>query len=157
MGLKFGFSVYGLVIFLLPMAVNLVYAVFPPANGGSIPTCSVKWLEIAEQVTRALFAIAICVLVSDKKPSFTNVWFFAGLVFLILYHVVWLRYFALGRDVSLLGANLLFVPIPLAVFPVLYFLCAAIWLRNLPAFSIMVVFGAAHYAVSYLSFGKTVQ
>ncbi len=37
-------------------------------------------------------------------------------------------------------------------FPVLYFLCAAILLHNLPAAIIMVIFGAAHLTVSIQSF-----
>ena len=40
----------------------------------------------------------------------------------------------------------------LAVYPVLYFLCAALWLHNLPAAGILPIFGAAHLAVSLLSF-----
>ena len=65
---------------------------------------------------------------------------------------MWIRYFALGRDVALLERAFLFVPMPLAVFPVLYFLCAALWLHNVPAAVLMVIFGAAHLTVSFQSF-----
>ena len=61
-------------------------------------------------------------------------------------------YFMGGREISLLSRSFLFVPMPLAVFPVLYFLCAAIWLHNLPATIIMVISGAAHLTVSIQSF-----
>ena len=57
-----------------------------------------------------------------------------------------------GGEIALLSRSFLFVPMPLAVFPVLYFLCAAIWLHNLPAAIIMVIFGAAHLTVSIQSF-----
>lgn len=60
--------------------------------------------------------------------------------------------YSFGRDVALLGKPFLFVPIPLAVFPVLYYLCAAIWMSNLPAAAVMAVFGIAHIAVSVRSF-----
>ena len=73
-------------------------------------------------------------------------------LFLCLYYVVWIRYFAGGRDIALLNRPFLLVPMPLAVFPVLYFLCAALWLHNTPAAVIMLVFGAAHLAVSIQSF-----
>lgn len=52
----------------------------------------------------------------------------------------------------LLNRAFLFVPMPLAVCPVLYFLCAAVWLHNLPAVLIMIIFGAAHLTVSIQSF-----
>ena len=61
-------------------------------------------------------------------------------------------YFMGGQEVFLLSHSFLLVPMPLAVFPVLYFLCVAIWLHNLPAAIIMVIFGAAHLAVSLQSF-----
>ena len=61
-------------------------------------------------------------------------------------------YFMGGKEIFLLSCSFLFVPMPLAVFPVLYFLCAAIWLHNLPAAIIMVIFGAAHLTVSIQSF-----
>ena len=61
-------------------------------------------------------------------------------------------YFMGSQEVFLLSCSFLFVPMPLAVFPVLYFLCAAIWLHNLPAAIIMVIFGAAHLTVSLQSF-----
>ena len=70
----------------------------------------------------------------------------------ILYYIVWIRYFAGGRDVALLNRPFLFVPMPLAVFPVLYFLCAALWLHNIPAAIMMMIFGAAHLTVSIQSF-----
>ena len=67
---------------------------------------------------------------------------------------VWLRYFAGGRKTELLRRAFLFVPLPLAVFPVLYYLCAAIWLHNVPAVIIMLIFDAAHITVSLQSFRK---
>ena len=77
---------------------------------------------------------------------------FLAALFLLLYYAVWVRYFAGGREIALLSRSFLFVPMPLAVFPVLYYLCAAIWLHNLPAAIIMVIFGAAHLTVSIQSF-----
>lgn len=81
-----------------------------------------------------------------------SVWLFLAALFLLLYYAVWVRYFAGGRKIALLRCAFLFVPMPLVVFPVLYFLCVAIWLHNLPAAIIMVIFGAAHLTVSIQSF-----
>lgn len=39
-----------------------------------------------------------------------------------------------------------------AVFPVLYYLLAAIWADNIPAAAITAIFGAAHITVSAMSF-----
>ena len=57
-----------------------------------------------------------------------------------------------GGIIALLGKPFLFVPILLAVFPVLYYLLAAIWAGNIPAAAITAIFGAAHITVSAMSF-----
>ena len=152
MNLKVSFSWIGLVIFALPMLINLAYAAFPPAGKPEQTAEITHWIEIVEQISRIAYLFAVTLLVSRETLSFRSVWFSLAAVFLILYYAVWLRYFMGGREIALLSRSFLFVPMPLAVFPVLYFLCAAIWLHNLPAAIIMVIFGAAHLAVSLQSF-----
>ena len=152
MNLKVSFSWIGLVIFALPMLINIAYVLFPPAGKAEQTVAVTHWVEIVEQISRIAYLFAVTLLVSRETLSFRSVWFFLAAVFLILYYAVWLRYFMGGREIALLSRSYLFVPMPLAVFPVLYFLCAAIWLHNLPAAIIMVIFGAAHLTVSLQSF-----
>lgn len=76
-------------------------------------------------------------------------------VFLIIYCLVWIRYFTGGRKVSLFKKAFLFVPMPLAVFLTLYYLCSAIRLRNLPAAIAALIFEVTYTILSYRSFGKS--
>ena len=152
MNLKVSFSWIGLVIFALPMLINIAYVMFPPAGKAEQAVAVTHWVEIVEQISRIAYLFAVTLLVSRETLIFRSVWFSLAAVFLVLYYAVWLRYFMGGREIALLSRSFLFVPMPLAVFPVLYFLCAAIWLHNLPAAIIMVIFGAAHLAVSLQSF-----
>ena len=152
MNLKLSFSWIGLVIFALPMLINIAYVMFPPAGKAEQTAAVTHGVEIVEQISRIAYLFAVTLLVSRETLSFRSVWFSLAAVFLILYYAVWLRYFMGGREIALLSRSYLFVPMPLTVFPVLYFLCAAIWLHNLPAAIIMVIFGAAHLAVSLHSF-----
>lgn len=152
MNLKVSFSWIGLVIFALPMLINIAYVLFPPAGKAEQPAAVTHWIEIVEQISRIAYLFAVTLLVSWETLSFRSVWFSLAAVFLVLYYAVWLRYFMGGREIALLSRSFLFVPMPLTVFPVLYFLCAAIWLHNLPAAIIMVIFGAAHLTVSIQSF-----
>ena len=152
MNLKVSFSWIGLVIFALPMLINIVYVMFPPAGKAEQTSAVTHWVEIVEQISRIAYLFAVTLLMSRDKLSFRSGWLYLAAAFLILYYAVWLRYFMGGREIALLSRSFLFVPMPLAVFPVLYFLCAAIWLKNLPAAIIMVIFGAAHLAVSLQSF-----
>lgn len=152
MNLKLSFSWVGLVVFALPMLINIAYAVFPPAGAAPAAKTVTRWVEAVEQISRIAYLLALVFLVIDRPPRTGRGWLIAAIVFLVLYYIVWIRYFAGGRDVALLGKPFLFVPLPLAVFPVLYYLCAAVWMGNLPAAVLMAVFGAAHLTVSVQSF-----
>lgn len=153
LNLKISFSWIGLAVFALPMLINIVYAVFLPSEAPKQAAVVPRRLEIVEQVSRIAYLAAITFLVSGEPIDFQSICFWLATLFLLLYYVVWIRYFAGGRKANLLNRSFLFVPMPLAVFPVLYFLCAAGWLHNVPAAVIIVVFGAAHLVVSFKSFG----
>ena len=152
MNLKLSFSWVGLVVFALPMLINIAYVVFPPVGKAEQGAAVSHWIEIVEQISRIAYLAAITLLVSREPIQFQSVWPWLAALFLILYYAVWIRYFAGGREIALLNRAFLFVPMPLAVFPVLYFLCAAVWLHNLPAVILMTIFGAAHLTVSIQSF-----
>ena len=152
MSLKLSFSWLGLVIFTLPMLINIAYAVFPPNGEVEQAVAISRWIEMIEQVSRMAYLLTITLLVSREPLSFRSVWLCLAALFLLLYYIVWIRYFAGGRDIALLNRPFLLAPMPLAVFPVLYFLCAAVWPHNIPAAILMVIFGAAHLTVSLRSF-----
>lgn len=152
--LKLKFSWVGIVIFILPMLINIIYLIVPPANMvKEIPSYN-DTLELVEQVTRVLYAVSICVLVNDKKTDFMSPWFYLGLLFLTLYYIVWIRYFVGGRDLALLGKSFMFIPMPLAIFPVLYYLFATIWVRNGIAAILMIIFGIVHTVISFATLYK---
>lgn len=154
MNLKVSFTWVGLVVFALPMLINIVYAIFPPAEKPEKTAAVTHWVEIVEQISRIAYLAAITLLVSREPISLRSVWLYIAAIFLVLYYVVWIRYFAGGRHIALLNRPFLFVPMPLAVFPVLYYLCAAVWMHNIPAVIIMIIFGIAHLTVSFQSFSE---
>lgn len=125
---------------------------FPPVGKAEQGAAVSHWIEIVEQISRIAYLAAITLLVSREPIQFQSVWLWLAALFLILYYAVWIRYFAGGREIALLNRAVLFVPMPLAVFPVLYFLCAAVWLHYLPAVILMTIFGAVHLTVSIQSF-----
>lgn len=150
--MHFGFSWVGLIIFLLPMIINVFYVIFlPKSNGGEEDTQNKKFpiLEAIEHSTRIAYAVVLCILISNKSLDYMNPLLYISIVFLILYHIVWIRYFIGGRDAKLLGTKFLFIPMPLAVFPVLYFIFASLWMNNYMATGVMLVFGIVHNIISY--------
>lgn len=153
MNLTVSFSWAGLVVFTLPMLINIAYVLFPPVEKTE-PAAVTRWVELVEQGSRMAYLLAVVLLVSRQPLALRSVWLYLAGGFLALYYAFWLRYFAGGRKTELLRRAFLLVPLPLAVFPVLYYLCAAIWLHNVPAVITMIIFGAAHITVSLQSFRK---
>lgn len=150
--MKLSFSLPGLIAFALPMLINLAYVLWPPVGEVQPPTNITRWVELVERITRVPYLLALVFLAGDRTLPGKCALLWLAVVFLALYYAVWLRYFLGGRNPALLGQAFLFVPMPLAVFPVLYYLCAALWLGNPPAAVLMLLFGAAHLTVSVQSF-----
>lgn len=158
--MKLGFSLAGFLVFLLPMLINIVYFALPPVD--EIQQKQVNEMQqekrnatenhiltMIEQGSRIAYAAAVCVLVSKRTISNKSIFLYIAILFLILYYTVWIRYFIGGRKLELLGKSFLGIPMPLAVFPVIYFLFAALWLHNYYAFGFMILFGIAHNVISY--------
>mgnify|MGYP004600057013 FL=1 len=108
-------------MFALPMLINIAYVIFPPAGTAKQSKGVTRWFEIVENISRIAYLVSISVLVSEKPVNPKSAWLMLAALFLILYYIVWIRYFKGGRDIALLGKPFLFVPMPLADFPVLYF------------------------------------
>ena len=152
--MKLSFSWIGLIVFALPMLINIAYVLLPPTDKAPHAAPVTRWVEYVEKGSRIAYLLAIVLLVNRLPVSWRSAWLMLAALFLLLYYAVWLRYFAGGRKTELLRRAFLLVPLPLAVFPVLYYLCAAIWLHNVPAVIIMLIFDAAHITVSLQSFRK---
>lgn len=144
-----GFSMRGFLVVILAMLPNILYGILPK-NNVTVPqtTPSILMGQI-ENISRVLFIIFFVVIVNKKMDYNKPVYILGMVVFLLLYYYLWARYFMNGLDVSYLGKNFGFIPAPLAVFPVVYFAFAALWLHNIPAGVAIVVFGICHIVNSY--------
>ena len=103
MNLKVSFSWIGLVIFALPMLINIAYVMFPPVGKAEQTAAVTHWIEIVEQISRIAYLFAVTLLVSRDKLGFRSGWLYLAAAFLILYYAVWFRYFMGGREISLLS------------------------------------------------------
>lgn len=113
-----------------------------------------RFPEAVEAVSRIVYLLFLVFLVSGEPLRWESAWLYVAIGFLVLYYAVWIRYFAGGRRTELLGASFLFVPVPLAVFPVLYFFCAACRMHNPAAVLAAAVFGVAHITVTVRAFRR---
>ncbi len=149
MQFSLGFSWIGLVIFALPMVPNLLFFLLPPKGEQEQAKEGGKLIGMLENVGRIAYLLLIIFVLSGKEITLLSPVTIAMLIFLFLYYMLWLRYFLANRETSLLGKSFLKIPVPMAVFPVSYFVLAAFWLGNLPALAAALLFGIAHLVNSY--------
>ena len=93
MNLTVSFSWAGLVIFALPMLINIAYVLFPPAEKTEQAAVT-RWVEAVEQVSRMAYLLAVVLLVSRRPLALHSVWLYLAAGFLVLYYLcaaVWLH------------------------------------------------------------------
>ena len=72
--MKLSFSRLGLVLFVLPMLINLAYVMFPPAEEAKADGAVPRGVEGIEQVSRAAYLFAVTFLVSREPIEPRSVW-----------------------------------------------------------------------------------
>ncbi|GGM59339.1 hypothetical protein [Microbacterium saperdae] len=121
-----GFSLLGLIVSIAVLAPNLLLLWFPPHGQNTVARVP-RLLEGVERMGQAL-----CLVVPAITLPGAIVWWWAlpAVLALAIYYGLWGRYLVAGRAQALLYASLWRVPVPMAVMPVVVFLCAAAWLSN---------------------------
>jgi hypothetical protein len=102
------------------------------------------WLERAGQA--ACLVVPAITLPSELSWG----WSVPAGAALLLYWALWVRYLATGRTASALYRPAWRVPVPMAVLPVLVFLCAGLWLGNIVIVAAALVLGAGHIPASVI-------
>ena len=88
------------------------------------------------------------------KASFASVWLILLVVCILAYLLLWVRYYSKGREFSLLFAPFWFVPVPMAVFPILAFAFTAIWIKSVWIGIAVLIFAAGHIPNSLKSYNS---
>ena len=133
------------------LAPNLLLLAWPPRGPHPRPRVPwpFAWLERAGQAL-CLVVPAITAVGTPRVP-----WLLPALAALGAYYALWGRYFGRGRSWASLYAPLWVIPVPMAVFPVMCFLAAAVALQNWWMAAAAVVLACGHIPVSLLSRGPS--
>ncbi|PWM40415.1 MAG: hypothetical protein DBX52_03245 [Clostridiales bacterium] len=138
----FGFSWLGLLTVALPLLPNIAWALTPSHHReGPVVYCGRFW-ELAETVTRLLFILGFIWLANRHFTQFLLP--AAAGIFLTFYYFRWILYFTKKCNPRVLEKKFAGIPVPMAVFPVVYFLIMAVWFQNLPLILIVAAFGVFH-------------
>ncbi len=149
-----GLHLKGFILPLLVLLPNLLLIFFAPHN---IPkTVSPPFIftlfERIGQVTCFTLPIVFGTKVAEQPINFLT-WLM--LICLIIYYLCWIRFFWSGREFAVLFKTLGFIPIPMAIFPILYFILLAVWL-NSSLFAVpAILFAIGHFVTSWSTFSQT--
>ncbi len=144
-----GFSIIGLLIGISILIPNILFIIFPPKNvpeklkdAGIIFTSLERIGEVG-----CLFILAIS---QDKYQNFNiDIWFVLMVICILIYYSLWIRYVAKGHEFSLAFKPLYFIPIPMAVFPVLAFAFASLWGKSIYLAFIVILLAIGHFTNSW--------
>ncbi len=143
-----GFHWKGALVSMLVLLPNLLYFMLPPRNAPAAIAPLPVIFTILEQAGRVLCFVLPFVFgrrIAESKPDILVL--LMGLC-LLGYYLCWARFFAGGRGFDLMYAPFLGIPVPLAVFPILYFLLLGVWLRPPVLILPAVLFAVGHLAES---------
>jgi CDP-diglyceride synthetase len=113
--------------------------------------------EYLEHGGRVLYFVLIIFTAESGVPALTRPFFYLAAVSLLIYYLLWSRYFLRGSDYRLLFEPVLRVPLPMAVFPVLSLLFAALWLQSIPSVIAGAAFAVGHLVNSYIAYKQNIK
>ena len=132
-----------IIVILFP---NFILLVFKPTHTPSHSRKTMMWRMLGwiEHVGR--FMTMFFCLLSPVSVDGTFKYVMLALMVLVigLYYIGWLRYITAGHDYRVLFEPLLKIPLPMALFPILFFLLVA-WLIQSSEMGISIlIFAVAH-------------
>jgi hypothetical protein len=140
------FSLPGLLLSLAILAPSFLLFPWPARSQPEVLPKSGWLLSGLERGGQAACLVVPAITGGAGHPDW---WLAAVIVFLGLYYGLWVRYFVGGREFALLYRQLAFVPVPMAVFPVLAVLAGAGWLQSWWLAGAAALLGIGHIALSY--------
>lgn len=138
-----GFSLTGTLIAVSVLLPNFLICFMPPQNVPKLHKPHIA-VSIAENIGR----IAILVILILSKDSINavrpNLLFWLMCICTAVYYLLWIRYVVKDCAYAMLFKPLGPLPIPMAVFPILSFAFAAIWINSVLLFACVFVFAVGH-------------
>jgi hypothetical protein len=144
----------GIIIVLLALLPNLIFVAFPPKNAPGDIMDGGLLINILEHGARMLLFTVLIFITKDKEVSYVNPSFIGMCICLVFYYMLWIRYFMGGQEFSLLSATFIGIPAPMAVFPILYFMFAALWFKSVPLVILTGLFAIGHITNLNIGFNK---
>ncbi|WP_405116258.1 hypothetical protein MHH28_15095 [Paenibacillus sp. FSL K6-1217] len=149
-----GLHLLGFVLPILVLLPNLIFIVFPPRRvPGSLASTPLIFtlLERAGQIACLTLPIVYGRMIAAQSLGVSAI---LMALCLLIYYGCWVRYYRSGRAFAALFKPLLGVPVPMAVFPALYFLLLGVWLQSWLFIVPACLFAVGHLVNSWSVYGQ---
>lgn len=142
----------------LIMLPNLLFLFFPPKQVPQQNKVSFFWkiLLLCEKVGQmSIFVLPVFweVKVSEKTPYLLV----AMSICLLIYYAGWIQYYIQRRKYRYLFTQLLFIPVPMAVSPVFFFIFGALLIDSWPLIIGTLILAMGHIPESYRQLRLSMQ
>lgn len=151
------FHYWSMVIPIVIFLPNFMFFAYPPRNMPAETGIQENWIyQMTEGIGR-IGVLAAPIFSPIHIGNRTEIMATIGMIiFLALYYVGWVRYFIGNREFKLLFTPMMGIPVPLALSPILYFLCASIVLHSIFLLICSVILAIGHIPLSVKTYHKTV-
>jgi hypothetical protein len=146
--MKLTFSYRAVVVFIMLMLPNIVYFISPPTDIPETLGSSTKLIGAIENIFRIISFLMLFFVAQNPNANLKSPWVIGITIFMLLYFVLWGRYFLEGSTYAALGKDFFGIPMPMVIFPVGCLICTAFWLNCIPAVFATIIFGLVH-AISH--------
>lgn len=152
-----GFSFIGTLIGILILLPSILFfAKFPPKNMPADSTDPGLIYTILERVGQIGCLAVLAISKDNFQGTAADVWAMLMILCIAVYYCLWIRYIAKGQDYIWLWKPLLFIPIPLAIFPVLAYGFAALWGKSVWLGIAVLLLAIGHFRISWHSYKYSV-
>lgn len=143
------FSVYGLAAVILSVVPNFFFASREQNERlDDVDTCGagICFMEFFSRI------ILTVVLIFVRTPRLSANFAIAAAVCLVIYYILWLRYFKTGCYYpGIYTRSFLGIPVPFAFANVLYMIFVALWLGNGIALCVIMLYGTCHLMNAFVA------
>ncbi|HHX12261.1 MAG TPA: hypothetical protein GX731_05525 [Clostridiales bacterium] len=141
---SFGVSWKGLLVIVLLIIPNAIFALFPDLMPISNSFKDHLPLDIIEHGTRAIYIALLISLRPQKEASLKKSYILPMTILLLAYYSLWLA--------LLTGNHSFIVLLGMAIVPVIFLIFAELWLNIYPAILPTVIFGIIHVIITYIDY-----
>ncbi|MGG0715973.1 hypothetical protein ABE096_00035 [Robertmurraya massiliosenegalensis] len=150
-----GFSIIGLIIVMFILAPNILFSIYRPNNIPAGMKDKESIFTISERLGQFGCIFLLIVLKDSIDGNPLDIYFMLMSICIVFYYYLWVRYFVQGRNFSSLFKPLGFIPIPMALFPVLAYAFAALWLNSIWLSLAVILLAIGHLTNSWNTYTYT--